>query len=303
MTLISGPSGATLAQPSSLASAGSAFVVTRPGIDTIPPVTTSDAAASYNNVALIHLSAADDLGGSGVAATHYRVDGGATQTGNVVTVSTYGLHMLTFWSVDAVGNIESAHTVSLMVNDTIPPTTVSNSVSAYVGVALIRLTATDNPGGSGIAVTHYTVDGVVRKTYAGTPISITATGSHLLTYWSADNAGNDEATHTATFAISPPRATKLSLTASASSIVAGRYLSLSGKLSGGVPAGTSVRYEVRRPGSRAYVLLANRAVSGSGASSYRYRLTRHGTYYFRVRFLGTGSFLGSISASRRVSAR
>jgi hypothetical protein len=302
IVLTAGTGGVTLATPSALTAGGSAFVVTAPGTDLIAPTTSSDATASYDNVAVIHLTATDNVGGSGVAATHYQVDGGPTQTGSVVTVSTYGAHSLTFWSVDGAGNAEVPHSVSFMVNDTIPPTTSSDVVGAYFGTAVIHLTPVDNPGGSGVAVTHYTVDGVFRQAYTA-PISVTATGTHTLTFWSVDNAGNVESTHSATFSVTAQQPTLLSLKASASSLTKGKYVGLSSTLSGGIPAGTIVRYEVSKPGSSTFVLVATRAVNGSGASSYRYKLTLRGYYHFRVRFLGTPGFTASISPVRQVRSR
>ena len=41
---------------------------------------------------------------SGVAATHYRVDGAAWRTGTSVLVSGDGVHTLEFYSVDGAGN-------------------------------------------------------------------------------------------------------------------------------------------------------------------------------------------------------
>ena len=303
MTLVSANGGAALASPSNLTAAGTAFVVTEPGVDRVPPTTVSDAVGAYDNVAIVHLTAVDDPGGSGVAATHYRVDGGTTQTGVVVTIPTYGEHALSFWSVDNVGNVETAHSTSLMVNDTIPPTTTSDAATTYVGPASMRLTAADNPGGSGVAVTHYIVDGVFRQTYVGTPVTVTAAGSHTMTFWSVDDAGNVEATRSANFVIEVVKPTSLKLRASAGSLLRYKYVGLYGMLSGGVPLSATVRYEVRKPGSTRYLLAATRVVGGSGASSYRYKLMVRGTYYFRVRFLGSPGFGASTSPACKVVSR
>jgi hypothetical protein len=98
-------------------------------------------------------------------------------------------------------------------------------------------------------------------------------------------------------------ATGISLKASASTLLRYRYVGLSSVLSGGVPAGTIVRYEVRKPGSRTYALIRALPVTGSGASSLRYRLTMRGTYYFRVRFMGNARFNASTSSARKVVSR
>ena len=75
--------------------------------DTAPPSTSSNAVAYYATSAVINLSATDNIGGSGVAHTYYRLDGGVQTEGTVVSVSAVGSHTLEFWSVDVAGNIES----------------------------------------------------------------------------------------------------------------------------------------------------------------------------------------------------
>jgi hypothetical protein len=80
--------------------------------------------------------------------------------------------------------------------DTTPPTTSANTPS---GVAhsntTVTLSATDNQGGSGVASTYYTVDGGTQQT--GTSVSLTTNGTHTVSYWSKDWAGNIEAPHNA----------------------------------------------------------------------------------------------------------
>ncbi len=83
--------------------------------DTLPPTTTSDAQAQYLDEATIALWA-DDGSGTGVADTFYRLDGGAETTYTApVTVTGYGSHELSFWSVDVAGNVESAQTAAFEV--------------------------------------------------------------------------------------------------------------------------------------------------------------------------------------------
>ena len=80
-----------------------------PVTDTTAPVTTSDAKATYVSSAAIKLTAADNAGGSGVAATYYKLDGGAQVTGTSIATTVLGSHTIEFWSADVAGNIETPH--------------------------------------------------------------------------------------------------------------------------------------------------------------------------------------------------
>ncbi|WP_309121525.1 cadherin-like beta sandwich domain-containing protein [Paenibacillus sp.] len=54
-------------------------------------------------------------GGSGIAGTYYKVDGGAEQTGNSVQLRSQGAHTIVYWSVDHAGNLELERQLSLEV--------------------------------------------------------------------------------------------------------------------------------------------------------------------------------------------
>ena len=83
-------------------------------IDLSAPVTADDADASYDDLAVIGLSAADVY--SGVDATYYRLDDGAEQAyAGPFTVDALGPHTVEYWSVDMVGNIETHREVSFEV--------------------------------------------------------------------------------------------------------------------------------------------------------------------------------------------
>jgi hypothetical protein len=174
-------------------------------IDTTPPqTTTSDLQTSANTgwqttSQVVHLSATDAGSGmsGGSAATYYTLDGGARQTyTGPFTVSGSKSHRIVYWSVDALGNIETPH-IGFVNIDTVPPVTSATnlaaaSTSGWVNTPqLVSLTASD--GLSGVAATYYTVDGGAQQTYTG-PFTISADGQHTVTYWSVDNAGNTEAT-------------------------------------------------------------------------------------------------------------
>jgi len=85
--------------------------------DTTPPVTTSNAQASYINGALITLNATDDST-LGVKATYYSLNGGPTQTGTSISIpATSGTvtYTLLFWSEDFSGNVETQNSVTFTV--------------------------------------------------------------------------------------------------------------------------------------------------------------------------------------------
>lgn len=90
---------------------------TPPPSDTTAPITSSNAVAEYTGSATILLSATDNAGGSGVAHTYYRLDGGLQTEGTTIVVNTHGAHVLEFWSVDAAGNSEVHKTVNFTIHD------------------------------------------------------------------------------------------------------------------------------------------------------------------------------------------
>ena len=87
---------------------------------TIAELPTPVADGWHSGPVTIRLAADDNL--SDVASTHYRIDGGSTQTyTGEFTFDQNGAHRLTFWSVDKAGNEEAPTTVDVKV-DTVNPT-------------------------------------------------------------------------------------------------------------------------------------------------------------------------------------
>lgn len=88
--------------------------------------------------------------------------------------------------------------------DPIPPVTtmtpsgLRGSGLWYIGPVTVSLAATDT--GSGVASTTYRIDGGAWQTYSASFLLQTQ-GNHTVGYRSVDNAGNVEATHTATLSI------------------------------------------------------------------------------------------------------
>jgi hypothetical protein len=80
-----------------------------------------------------------------------------------------------------------------------PVTTATAPQGPVNGDATVSFTATDNQGGSGVKATYYTVDGGAQQT--GTSVALSTNGTHTVSYWSADWAGNIEAARTLTVTV------------------------------------------------------------------------------------------------------
>ena len=153
------------------APAGATFSTVRnviTGADTTAPATTiacNGAACStstYTGSVSVTLAATDT--GSGVASTHYTTDGSAptlsspTYTGPFLVAATATVQ---YASWDYAGNAETAHSKTITVQqqsaDTTPPTTTISCNGAacgstgYTAPVTVTLSATDNPGGYGVA--------------------------------------------------------------------------------------------------------------------------------------------------------
>lgn len=106
-------------------------------IDSTTPVTTGSVSAPlatgwYADKVRVTLDGTDNL--SGVAKTWYAVDGGAAAVyAGAFDFSTPGVHTITFWSVDAAGNLEDAaaagHSVTVKI-DGIKPTISGSATPA-----------------------------------------------------------------------------------------------------------------------------------------------------------------------------
>jgi hypothetical protein len=88
-------------------------------------------------------------------------------------------------------------------HDTTPPVTSCHldgimSGAVYISNVTVTLTASDTQ--SGVNYTKYQVDSGGWTTYS-TPFVVTANGTHVVSYYSVDNAGNIETTKTSNFTI------------------------------------------------------------------------------------------------------
>src|SRR4030067_2268966 len=174
-------------------------------IDDIPPETNINGVIEnglYNNIVAIAFIASDNPGGSGVRETMFSVNGGQTTTYTVpfIIVDRIGQDRVTYWSTDNAGNIEPQKMVNFTITsgsviDDIPPETNINGVienGLYNNNVAIAFIASDNPGGSGVRETMFSVNGGQTTTYTVPFIIVDTIGQDNVTYWSTDNAGNIE---------------------------------------------------------------------------------------------------------------
>lgn len=107
------------------------------------------------------------------------------------TVRSQGMNTIGFYAVDSHGHSSGLQTLSVDVDSTPPVTTFSQAANSVV-----TLTATDNA--SGVAATYYSIDGGAPQT-GGYGINPYPSGTHTISFWSVDIAGNVEAPQTQSF--------------------------------------------------------------------------------------------------------
>jgi hypothetical protein len=124
--------------------------------DTTPPVSAASVAPAPNATGwndgpvTVHIGAADEDGGSGVASI--TVDG-STSDGNSVDVplSAEGATTLTYYATDAAGNAESPHTLTVRIDDTPPSVTYDGNAGTYTVDQQVAITCHAADALSGMA--------------------------------------------------------------------------------------------------------------------------------------------------------
>jgi peptidoglycan/xylan/chitin deacetylase (PgdA/CDA1 family) len=177
--------------------------------DTAAPVTTIScngspcASTTYTSTVRVTLTPADL--GSGASSTHYTTDGTTPTLSSPSYTGPFPLTSTTtvqYRSWDAAGNAETTNSQPIPIQeppDSTPPTTTITcnggpcSGTGYTTAVTVALSATDNPGGWGVANTYYTTDGSAPTTaspvYTG---PFTVKQNTTVKFFSTDLAGNAE---------------------------------------------------------------------------------------------------------------
>ncbi|MBB4904399.1 OmpL47-type beta-barrel domain-containing protein [Actinophytocola algeriensis] len=189
------------------------FTVVADSSDTTAPTVdaevsgTQDDEGNYVDVATVTVSAQDAE--SGVASVEYKVDDGAwTAYSTPVAVNTPGMHMVGYRATDVAGNVSEegmAH-FTVVTQDTTAPEVTGQVVGqqdengAYIGSAMVTVSATDNEGGSGVASVEYKLDDAEWAPYTEA-VQVSAAGEHTVLFRATDGAGNVSTEGSETFTV------------------------------------------------------------------------------------------------------
>jgi hypothetical protein len=185
--------------------------------DTTAPVSSATVAPAANEAGwndapvTVHITAADEDGGSGVASLTVSTAGAeqsaaVTSTGSTteIPVAAEGTTTVTYYATDAAGNAESPHTLTVRIDQTAPTISYSGNAGSYTVDQQVEIVcdATD------------ALSGVASSTCASTsaPAYTFGLGTHTLSAAATDEAGNT-GTGTTTFTVSADAASVGSLTA------------------------------------------------------------------------------------------
>ena len=199
---------------------------------------------------------------------------------------------------DGLGSTSVSPVAPVPVIDLTAPTTLSNAVATYAGIANIKLTPTDNLGGSGVAHTYYILDSGVQT--QGSTLAVSAVGAHALEFWSVDVAGNIEAHKFSSFSVtaSTTAPTVISLTTRSATFAAyGNAVSVLGTLTanGAGLGGKRVVFQTSANG----VTFVNSAVTATttATGAFSMRAVPVNKTWYRVTFASTTAYVGSTTGS------
>ena len=193
-------------------------------VDLTPPtviLTVPANGAIVSNLVTLTATASDNTNGSGVASVTFLVDGVAvgsdsaspySMTWNSLTV-TNGTHTIQALAQDVAGNQAVSSSVIVTVfnpPDTTPPTVSLTAPAAGAVISnsvTLSTTASDNSGGSGVALVTFLVDGAAVGSDSASPYSMTwnsltvTNGTHGIQARAQDAAGNQATSSSVTVTV------------------------------------------------------------------------------------------------------
>jgi hypothetical protein len=135
----------------------------------------------------IRFTATDDA--SGVAQTLVSLDDGEPQSLNPLLIGEEGVHQVEYWSLDAAGNVEPSHSLTIR-NDFSAPVSSHNYTGTGMESGPISIAFQASDALSGVAQSYLTVNGIARADFG--PLALTDPGNYEIAYHSVDAAGNVE---------------------------------------------------------------------------------------------------------------
>jgi hypothetical protein len=159
----------------------------------------------YRGAAQVSLAAADNL--SGVQTTFYKIDGGTLKTYSApFSISGNGSHTINFWSVDKATNTETAGSLAVNIDSTLPGVTCNVSPSSATkssNPVTITVTGHATDTVSGVPITGGATFSVVDEygvTQPSGPITLQSNGNYsfTLTLPATKNVGDTSHLYTVT---------------------------------------------------------------------------------------------------------
>ena len=154
-------------------------------MDTIAPVTTSDAPETWaTNTVAVNLVAEDE--NSGVSKTLYSIDGESFIEGTTLDLEQEGIHTISYYSIDKVGNSEDVKTTDVKIDQTAPTVTITMEEEYALNESFsLNYLAEDTL--SGIASEQVMING---QSYSnGDQVTLDKPGVYTLVIQVTDNAG------------------------------------------------------------------------------------------------------------------
>ncbi len=208
-----------------------------------------------------------------------------------VSAAGQGCHTVHVRAWDNAGLASPDNTYGPVCYDTVPPVTtakLSGTIvnGVYTGPVIVTLSATDAT--SGVRGTVYQIGGGALFRYTA-PFTVSGTGSYTISFYSTDNAGNQEAVKTISFGIGDQ--TKTTLTSSLNPVSYRETVQFTATVtpSVGGPARGSVTL---KDGTTS---LATSTLAG-GKASFTVALAAVGTHSLTAVYAGNSSFANSTSA-------